>query len=857
MKESLPIDAVLPKVAAQLEAHPNVVVLAEPGAGKTTRLPQLLLDCTFRDSGQNVLVLEPRRLAARLAAERIAKERQVKVGDEVGYHIRFAKKSSERTRIVFLTEGILVKRVQQDPELSGIGAVILDEFHERSIHADLAIAFLREVQETIRSDLRIIVMSATLDPGPVSSFLGDCPVVHAKGRVYPLEVHWLERPDPRPIPELVAHTIKKALGPQAAAGQGDLLAFLPGVSEIRRTQGLLEAHAKRIEVCPLYGDLPKNVQDRAVQGGKKQKVILATNIAESSLTIPGVRTVVDSGWARILRYDPSRGLDRLELVRIGTHSADQRAGRAARTGPGRVFRLWTEKEHRLLKTDSPPEIMRTDLAPLVMEVIRFSSRDPRKFGWFEAPPAAHVARAEDLLRKLGAMPPDGHALTTLGEALSAFPLHPRLAKLLVCAWNYGVLEQGALLAAIVQERDVFRGAQARQNLKRGYGSGLVASSDLLVRLEEIERMARACRPKERFDAESRALGNVLVVRDRLKDLAFRTLSRRKGSHHQKKQHKDAKMGGADEEALLRVVLAGYPDRVGKRSPEKRSKITMAEGGTLELSSESVVQEGALLVAVDVDAGDRRTGGRGRIRMASQIEAEWLRAETGGLQTQKVVRFDRNREAVEGVSELRYGNLLIQESRWHDPDPEQLSEALAAAAEQALDRALPLTDEDHHFLNRHRFFRESMPELDVSPLTPDSRKDLLGTLCQGARSFKDLRKVQLRTQLLAEMPMEHQRALKKHAPEWFTLPSKKNVRLRYGFEGPPVLSVRLQQAFGMYETPRVAAGKVPIKVELLAPNMRPVQITQDLASFWSTTYHEVRKELRRRYPKHAWPEKPSE
>jgi ATP-dependent helicase HrpB len=797
----LPIEDVLEEIAARLRAAPNLVVIAPPGAGKTTRVPQVLIDRGVV-SGR-VLMLEPRRLAARLAAQRIARERKARVGGEVGYQVRFDDRTSKETRIAILTEGILTRRLQSDPTLEGVGAVLLDEFHERSIHADLALAFLREIQETVRPELRIVVMSATLDPAPVRRFLGDCDVVTSEGRLHPVEVRWLERPEDRALVDRTVGAAKRAL--REVSG-GDVLVFLPGAGEIARAAEQLR-ELESIDVRPLYGELSSEDQDRAIEPGPRRKVILSTNIAESSLTIEGVACVVDAGMAKIARHDPSRGIDVLELVRIGRRSAEQRAGRAGRLGPGVCYRLWSEKEHRTLDDDQAPEIARIDLAPAVLEVVRWAKQDPRAFGWYEAPPAGQLERAVNLLSKLEAID-DRFALSERGERLASFPLHPRLAAILIAAHSAGRLEEGAGLCALASERDVVRNVDPN----------FVGSCDLLYRLDRM------------------GSGNIRRVQDRLRELGERALGRQK------------KASGDREEDLRRAVLAGFPDRVGRVRGEE---VVLAGGGSARLSRDSVVKSAELVVAVELSGGDRKRGQIPWLRMATAIEPSWLKT------TERTsARWNADRLAAEAITIVAYGELVLEEKRATKADPEELTRVLIEAARADLDRALPMTDDLTAILRRLAFLRRNLPELGVE-LSEDPRSDLLEEVCNGKKSFAELARVDLASILFGRLPQRVQAALQREAPERIAVPSGRTAALRYEVDGPPVLSIRLQEVFGLYETPRVAKGRVPIKMELLAPNQRPVQVTQDLASFWANTYAEVRKELRRRYPKHQWPEDPRE
>ena len=824
----LPIDDVLPDVVRHLKRGPNLVLIAPPGAGKTTRLPQVLVDRSVVGPSQRVVVLEPRRLAARLAARRIAEERKTRLGGEVGYQVRFDDRTSKDSRIVLVTEGILTRRLQSDPFLEGVGAVVLDEFHERSVHADLGLALLREVQQTVRDDLKIVVMSATLDPAPVQRFLGECPVVQSEGRAYPVDVHYLDRPDERPNTDLVVSLCRKAVRAHAS---GDVLAFLPGVAEIRRAADALASALPDIDVCPLYGDLPPDAQDRAVQPGPRRKIVLATNIAESSLTIAGVSIVVDGGEQKIARHEPGLGLDRLDRTRISRRSAEQRAGRAGRTGPGHAYRAWTEAAHRLLPTEDQPEILRVDLAPVLLEVLTWSSSDPAAFGWYEAPSDGQIHRAAALLRQLGAMGPDDFALTERGKKLAALPVHPRLAALLLTGAQRGLLDSAALIAALVSEKDVQR--------RTDRPAESVASSDVLVRAEAVAAVDHGAHGPDAFGLARGAVAQVRKVRDRLVRLV--------------RDSAGTESSPTDDD-LLRLVLSAFPDRVGRRLADD-DRYAIVGGTSARLARESAVKDAELLVAVQVDAGRRGSSAGGIIRWASQIKESWLQEETNGMSEVTAARWNRGRQAAEAVTEVRYFDLVLRRRSAKQADPQALSDCLAEAARLDLDRALPLTDEVMTFFARVRFLREAMPELDLPDWGPDDRTTLLGELCMGRRSFDDLRSVDLVKAFEQRLDSGKRAALTRHAPTSLKVPSGSTKRLRYGAEGPPALAVRLQEVFGLYESPRLADGRVPVKMELLAPNQRPVQVTQDLANFWANTYAEVRKELRQRYPKHQWPEDP--
>lgn len=839
MPQNLPIDAVLADVTGHLRRTRNLVLIAPPGAGKTTRLPPRLVDNRVVDG--RVVVLEPRRLAARLAARRVAAERGGRLGDEVGFRVRFENRTSPATRIVFVTEGILTRWLHRDPSLDGIGAVVLDEFHERSQHADLDLALLAEVQATVRPDLRIVVMSATMDPGPVVHFLEGCAVVESAGRTHPVTVRYLERPDDRTLEERVASGVRRAV---RELPRNDVLAFLPGAREIHRTQGILTpVIGDRVDLVPLYGALSPAQQDRAVSPGPRRKVILSTNVAESSLTIEGIGAVVDGGYQRLNRFDPGRGLDRLELAPISRQSAAQRAGRAGRLGPGVAYRMWTEKADLTRPEADPPELMRIDLAPVLLEVLAWSATDPRTFGWFEAPPEAHVARALTLLRALGAVEPGSFRLTPRGRALTAYPLHPRLGVVFEEARRRGFARPGALLASLLAEGDIVARHRAATNPPK--------PSDVLDRLDRLEGFVADGRTRRAADAwgvDRNAAETVLRSAD-----ALASFDRAKP----KAIPAPPDPANRREEALLRATLAGYADRVAQRRRPHEPHLKLAGGGAARLHPRSVVRNAALLVAVDVDGGPAGRTGGATVRWASEVERAWLEADTPHVRRLRNARFNEARSAAEAVVEVRYLELVLSTRPDPEPDPEVLARVLEAAAIEDLDRALPLTAEVEAFLARHAFVRSHVPELALEPLRPEDRAALVPELSVGCRSFTDLRAVDLASVWLGRLPPSVRAALERDAPTHLPIPSGRRARLVYAGTEPPRLSVRLQEVFGLYESPRVARGRVPVRMELLAPNMRPVQVTQDLANFWASTYAQVRKELRARYPKHQWPEHPRE
>lgn len=819
MRSALPIDAVLDQVIDATRAHGAVVLVAPPGAGKTTRVPPALLDAGLAGDGR-LLLLQPRRVAARACAQRIASERGSPVGGEVGYRIRFENRTGPDTRIEVLTEGLLTRRLQADPFLEGVGCVVLDEFHERSLHADLALALLREIRAEVNPDLKVVVMSATLDPGPVAEYLG-CPVVESAGRTFPVEITYDDpRPDTRRPADRCAAAIRQAL---RATGEGHVLAFLPGVGEIQRTAERLEG-LDGVDVLPLHGRLSGADQDRAIAPSRRRKVVLATNIAETSVTIEGVRAVVDVGLARVPRFDPALGLERLELGPISLASADQRAGRAGRTGPGWCRRLWTESRHRRLPAAEQPELRRVDLARTVLEV-RAWGADPATFAWFEAPDPAALVAADAVLRQLGAL--DATGLTALGHTLVALPLPPRVARVVVAGHAAGHLRDAAAAAALTTERDIFREPP-----------DLVSDSDLGLRLDALHD------PRRFSGLDRRAVTRVRQTRDQLVRVAERALGR------------PAHDGPADDATLAELLRAGFPDRVAARRGPKSERFKLAGGGGAVLDRRSAVRDAPLILAVGLDGARRGERAEHRIRVAVALDAAELPTSTG-LRT----RFDPERQAVVQTRATTYLDLVLAE---HPPGAERdvaaveaaLAEAVAAQPRAALD----LDDRDTAgFLGRLRWLAEHAPELGL-PTFPEldggqAPTPLIHMVCSGRRRFAETRKVALLPLLKGLMGHEACRVLDAQAPVKLGLPDGTTRRLDYAPGKPPVLAARIQQLFGLQATPRVANGKVAVLMHLLAPNQRPAQVTQDLASFWANTWPQVRKELRGRYPKHAWPEDP--
>lgn len=826
---ALPVDAILSELIATLRTAPCVVLQAATGAGKTTRVPPALLDAFPGE----VIVLEPRRVAARAAARRVAAERGTRLGGEVGYEVRFDRRRGAETRLAYVTEGVLLRRLQEDPFLEGVGALVFDEFHERRLDAELGLAMARRVQREVRGDLRIVVTSATLDGEAVAAALGGAPRIETPGRMFPVEELYLPR-DPRE--EETAHVVR-AVRQALGRDTGDVLVFLPGVGEIRRAAEALEGTARTqgFDLRELYGDLDPERQDAALQRGARRRVVLATNVAETSVTVEGVTAVVDSGQARRLAHDPSVGLDRLELVRISAASAEQRKGRAGREAPGQCIRLWSLAEHRGLAVADEPEVRRLDLAGPALALYAWGERDLDEFPWFEAPPPAALARAKELLGRLGAV--DAGGVTELGRAMARLSVHPRLARLLVAGAGAGVLERAALAAALLAERDPFERSRGPRSLHDARAR--VGDSDVLERVLALESFEeRSARSRGELHVRPAGARFVLRARDQLVRLARRAA--------------DVGRPAADpDEALLRALLAAYPDRLARRRSDGDERGVMVGGRGVRLARESVVTEGELFLAIDLEA---RRGGDALVRLASRVERDWI---DGGVPHEVVTYdFDADRQRVVATKELRLGELAIEVREHPAEDPVEIERVLVEAARADLARALDLTGDTAEWLARVRWLGAERPDLGLPRFDEAELGAHVGMLAAGCRSFADLRRAPLVANLAGTLTHGQRTALEREAPERLRVPSGSQLKLAYEPGRPPVLAVRVQEMFGLAETPTLAGGRVRVLLHLLAPNGRPEQVTDDLASFWANTYPQVRKDLRIRYPKHAWPEDPT-
>jgi len=834
----LPIDDVLPDLARAFQSARAVVLEAPPGAGKTTRVPWALQSWL---GDAEVLVAEPRRLAARMAAKRVADERGEVLGERIGYSVRFEEVGSARTRIRYATEGIVLRRLLVDPSLRGVGAVILDEFHERHLATDLLLVLLDRLCRSTRPDLKLLVMSATLDAEPVAQFLGDCPRLRSEGRMFPVSIEYLPKVDERPLEKQIVSAVRQAVQDEAS---GDVLVFLPGAGEIRKAKTALETLASEAQllVLPLHGDLPIAEQARAVEPAKQRKVVLATNVAESSVTVDGVTVVVDSGLARVAGHSPWSGLPTLALSPVSRASSTQRAGRAGRTKPGRVLRLYTKGDYESRRAHDAPEIVRSDLAEAFLILHGAGVPAPEKLRFLDEPPKARVDSAHELLGLLGAFAAQG-GLSELGRRLLRFPVSPRLGRLLVEGERRGVSKEAALCAALLAERDIV------QNTRMGFGErggsfGTRGPSDVLERVERYREAEDA-----RFEAHRlRSFG--LDVRS--------AESVRRAERQLVRLVKDqvdgpGSMDGVERE-LMRCLLAAFPDRVARRRRRGERDLVLASGDLARLSEQSVVVDAEFLLALDVEEQRGSSSSQTIVRLASAIEPDWLLEDfASAVKLSDELEWNANAERVERVEKMAFGAVVFDEARGAAPPSPRASAVLAAAARRGSSLSFAKSDAVSSLTLRLRLLREHFPELEFVELDEGSVDTTLDLICAGLTSFAELNAVDVPSALLSGLNAAQRRALENETPERVRLPGGHSVPVHYEADRPPWIESRLQDFFGMPEGPRLCRGKVPLTLHLLAPNQRAMQVTTDLSGFWDRHYPSIRRELMRRYPRHPWPE----
>jgi ATP-dependent helicase HrpB len=844
VSRNLPIFEIEQPLIDALKQHNRLVLSAPTGSGKSTQVPQMLLDGGLLGAGQ-VMVLQPRRLAARMLAAWVAQARGAKLGAEVGYQIRFDNVTSAATRICYVTEGVLLRRMITDPVLNGVQAIVFDEFHERHLYGEITLARALELQETTRPDLVIIVMSATLDVDAVENYLQRCVLLRSEGRTFPVAVEYLAKPAGAvPVWQLAVDELRRLL-PQHA--QGDALIFMPGAYEIGRTvQAARESLGAEFLVYPLHGELPAREQDAAVARYQRRKVVVATNVAETSLTIDGVRLVIDSGLARMPRYDPRRGINTLLIEKISRAAADQRAGRAGRTAPGHCLRLWTAHEHSARPAHAIPEVKRVDLAEALLTLKAAGVADAAQFRWFEPPAAAAVARAETLLVDLGAADAKTGAITSLGRRMLVFPAHPRYARMLLAAQERRCVASVALIAALTQSRDLLarnesaRSGEARADLVDG-----TSESDLFV-------LMRAWRYAEqhRYDEERcRRLGIHSGAARQVGQLYqhFLRVAEAEG------------MDGAEESlepsAVQRCLLLGFSDQLARRVDERSLGCELVHNRRGVLARESVVRA-PLFVASDVrEVGSGAPGERKLnivLGLATAVEEEWLRELfPDDFNESRAVAYDPALRRVVVKAERRFRDLLLEQTAAGEPPPEEAARILAAEVAAGRCTLENWNDAVEQWILRVNCLAGWMPELALPAIREEERVMILELVCHGALSQSQIRNRPVLPVLKSWLSAEQQRWVEEYAPERIRLPNGRWAKVSYAADAPPTVAARIQDLYGVQQGLWIADRRVALRIEVLAPSNRPVQVTENLALFWRETYPKLKQQLQRRYPKHEW------
>ena len=902
MPDRLPIYEIERDLIARLKTDRRLILSAPTGSGKSTQVPQMLLRHGLLGDGQ-VVILQPRRLATRLLASRVAQELGVQLGNEVGYQIRFENVTSPRTKIRFVTEGVLLRQMIDDPKLRGVSVLIFDEFHERHLYGDITLARALDLQEQHRPDLNLMVMSATLDAELLEDYMSSrrgelhesptlpseirrrgtppsefgCSILSSEGRVFPVEIEYAAEPgytDKRPVWEQAAEAFSHYVG---AGGEGDVLVFMPGGYEISQTIEAIRhtSESKGFILLPLHGELSPKDQDAAVARYGQRKVVVSTNVAETSLTIDGIRLVIDSGLARIPRYDPYRGINTLLIEKISQSSADQRTGRAGRTAPGVCMRLWSREEHGHRLVQELPEIKRLDLAEVVLTLKAAGVEDLRKFRWLEKPDEISLTHAEELLLDLSALqrrtgvPPapgernDGEnnanetlalprsldrrdacptLIPPIGRKMLAFPLHPRYSRMLLAAQEYGCVHQACLVAALTQGRDLLlRNVDRDTNSLREDLLGDKASSDFWILMRV---WTYAAKNQFRLDA-CRRLGIHAVTARQVGPLLdqFIRIAEREGL--------DVKPREVKDEALQKCILIGFSDRVARRLDQGTLRCELVHNRRGVLARESAVQHSPLFVAAEV----REVEGREVntiLSLVTAIEVDWLRElYPKDMESSLHVQFDSTAKRVQAAELVKFRGLALSAKRVEPPPADAAARILA---DEIIAGRLPLPNWDHsveQWLLRLRLLCQHCPELQLPPITEDDRKHIIGQLCHGAVSYKDIKEREVKPVVMSWLSEAQRGLLDKHAPERLTLANGRTPKVTYEATGSPHISLRIQELYDVTQTPKIVLGRVPVLVHILTPGMKPIQITQDLASFWREHYPRIKSELQRKYPKHLW------
>ncbi len=856
MADRLPIYEIERAIIARLQADRRLILSAPTGSGKSTQVPQMLLKHGLLGDGQ-VVILQPRRLATRLLAARVAHELGVKLGEEVGYQIRFENVTSAKTKIRFVTEGVLLRQMIDDPKLKGVSALLFDEFHERHLYGDITLAQALDLQEQYRPDLMLAVMSATLNAGELEKYLSskaesgnrkaeiNCSTLASEGRTFPVEIEYLPHRlglNAPPVWEIAAEEFSRYVN---ADGQGDVLVFMPGGFEISQTIEAIRntSEAKGFIVLPLHGELQPKDQDAAVARYERRKVVVATNVAETSITIDGVRLVIDGGLARIARYDANRGINTLLIEKISQANADQRTGRAGRTAPGTCIRLWSRPEHDERAPHELSEIRRLDLSEVVLTLKAAGVHDLRKFRWLEKPDEISLTHAEELIADLGAIDHEGR-ITPIGRKMLAFPLHPRYARMLLAAQEYGCVHQACLVAALTQGRDLLiRNAGKDVETAREDLLGEKATSDFWILMRA---WSFAFNNQFRMDA-CRKLGIHAITAKQVGPLFDQFLRIAKDEGLDTRPHE------VKDEALQKCILIGFSDRVARRMDQGTLRTELVHGRRGVLARESKVQDSPLFVVAEI----REVEGRDRevntiLSLATAIEVEWLKELfPDDIKSDLHVQFDAQQKRVLAAELLRFRDLALAAKRI---DPPPADAAARLLADEVLAGRLLLPNWDHsveQWLARLNLLCKECADLQLPAITDDDKKSIIEQLCHGAVSYKDIKEREVKPIVMSWLSHAQRELLDKHAPERLKLPNDRTPKVNYEPGRAPFISLRIQDLYDVTQTPKIALGRVPVTVHILTPGMKPIQVTQDMASFWREQYPKIKNELARKYPKHFW------
>jgi ATP-dependent helicase HrpB len=806
----LPVCDILAQTKLNLQNNNTLIITAPPGAGKSTILPLSLLEEPFLQ-GKKIIMLEPRRLAAKSIAHRMSELLGEKVGETVGYRIRFENNISEKTRLEVVTEGILTRMLHNDNALEGVGLVIFDEFHERNIHADLAMALCREAQQVLRTDLRILVMSATLDMELLADLL-EAPTLSSKGKMFPVTINYEGDYDFYSMPEMVAQTIKKA----SKETDGDILAFLPGQGEIKKTEAILKSSLKSFVILPLYGQLSPSSQHQAIMPRKdgRRKVVLSTSIAETSLTIEGIKAVVDCGYSRTSKFNPRSGLSRLETIPISIDAADQRAGRAGRLGPGTCYRMWSKSTHSYLNEFRTAEILEADLASLVLDLEQWGIKQIQSLTWLTPPPSGSIAQAYDLLHQIEAL--ENGKLTPHGKKLHSIPAHPRIAHMLLKAEELDNVALATDIAALLEERDP---------LKPELGV------DMNLRIEAIRRARK----------ENLSIKGIKKIE-------------KIASQYRKLLNVEADNGVFDPYEVGLLIAYAYPERIASARPGNNAQFQLANGKIAIMGHRDDLAHEPWIAVSHVDERD----GMGKIFMAAAINPTDLKPM---LKEKRMIKWDKQYEELIAAQTLGIGSIILRSTPIHQITPEEKVTAIIPVIQNDPRRYLNFSQNVEQLRFRLQLLQNTNPELEIPDFSlialKEEMPDWLSPYIQPIKNAEDLKKLDLYEILVNRLDYTLQQKVEQLAPSKITVPSGSQIKLEYRDNEQPILSVRLQEIFGWIETPKINKGKTSLLLHLLSPGFKPVQITSDLENFWKETYFEVRKDLKRRYPKHQWPDNPME